>query len=71
MTVFLYKSFNTSDTETANALGRLLTDVNGWLDPLQGRLPNGYQFHADRDYLMPISPDELALNKLLKQNPNW
>ncbi len=67
----LYKSFNTSDTETANALGRLLTDVNGWLDPLQGRLPNGYQFHADRDYLMPISPDELALNKLLKQNPNW
>lgn len=67
----LYKSFNTSVTETAEALQRVLTDANGWMDPLQGLLPNGYQFHANRDYLLPISPDELALNKQLKQNPNW
>lgn len=67
----LYKSFNTSVAETAEALQRVLIDANGWMDPLQGLLPNGYQFHANRDYLLPISPDELALNKQLKQNPNW
>lgn len=67
----LYKSFNTSQQETAEALKRVLVDNNKWMDPLQGLLPNGYQFNPKRDYLLPISPDELALNKKLKQNPGW
>ena len=67
----LYKSFNTSVQETADALKRVLVDNNKWMDPLQALLPNGYQFNPGRDYLLPISPDELALNKKLKQNPGW
>ena len=67
----LYKSFNTSVQETADALKRVLIDNNKWMDPLQALLPNGYQFNPGRDYLLPISPDELALNKKLKQNPGW
>jgi hypothetical protein len=39
--------------------------------PMAGTLPSGYQFHADRDYLLPIPPSELELNKKLKQNPKW
>lgn len=67
----LYKSFNTSVQETADAINRVLVDNDKWMDPLQGLLPNGYQFDPERDYLLPISPDELALNKKLKQNPGW
>lgn len=67
----LYKSFNTSKQETADALKRVLVDNDKWMDPLQALLPNGYQFNPKRDYLLPISPDELALNKKLKQNPGW
>ncbi len=36
---------------------------------MAGTLPSGYQFHADRDYLLPIPPSELELNKKLKQKP--
>lgn len=67
----LYKSFNTSNQETADALKRVLVDTDKMMDPLQGLLPNGYQFNPGRDYLLPISPDELALNKRLNQNPGW
>ena len=67
----LYKSFNTSNQETADALKRVLVDTDKMMDPLQGLLPNGYQFNPERDYLLPISPDELALNKKLNQNPGW
>lgn len=67
----LYKSFNTTVKETKDALSRVLTDSEKRMDPLQGLLPNGYQFNPGRDYLLPISPDELALNKRLNQNPGW
>lgn len=50
---------------------RLTLDDNGWADPLSGTLPGGYQFHADRDYLLPVPPSELELNKTLVQNPKW
>ena len=50
---------------------RLTLDDNKWADPMAGTLPSGYQFHADRDYLLPIPPSELELNKKLKQNPKW
>ena len=31
----------------------------------------GYQFNPKRDYLLPIPPSELELNKQMKQNPGW
>nr|WP_302830497.1 RagB/SusD family nutrient uptake outer membrane protein [uncultured Bacteroides sp.] len=62
----LYKSFAESDQETIN---KVLVDGNGWMDPLQQYLPSGYLFNPERDYLLPIPPDELQLNKQLVQNP--
>ena len=38
---------------------------------LQELLPNGYQFVAGRDYLLPIPPSELKLNRQMKQKPGW
>lgn len=62
----LYKSFGPKD---ADALALISVDQNGWMDPLRQYLPNGYQFRPEKDYLLPIAPDELQLNKTLKQNP--
>lgn len=64
----LYKSFSEADAQT---LERVLVDSDGWMNPLQQYLPGGYQFKENRDYLLPIPPEELALNKQLNQNPNW
>ncbi|NKI27527.1 RagB/SusD family nutrient uptake outer membrane protein [Arenibacter sp. 6A1] len=49
----------------------VLLDSDGYVDPLQGELPNGYQFDLTRDYLLPIPTDELTLNPNLTQNPGW
>lgn len=65
----LFKSF--SPDNQVRIRERLTLDDNGWADPLAGTLPSGYQFHADRDYLLPIPPSELELNKTLNQNPKW
>lgn len=46
-------------------------DENGYVDIYQQILPNGYQFNPDRDYLLPISTNELTLNSSLNQNPGW
>ena len=67
----LYKSFNLENEETVASLDLVLVDADGWMDPLQQLLPGGYQFQTNRDYLLPIPPDELELNKLMSQNPNW
>lgn len=65
----LYQSFAPDDREI---IDKVLVDQNGWMDPLKQYLPNGYQFDAERDYLLPVPPDELQLNKKLEQNPgNW
>ena len=64
----LYKSFSPKAQES---LGLVSTNDSGWMDPLKDYLPQGYQFQPDRDYLLPIPPDELELNKQLKQNPGW
>lgn len=65
----LYKSYNPKD---AASIALVLVDQDGWMDPLREYLPNGYQFRPEKDYLLPIAPDELQLNKKLKQNPgNW
>lgn len=47
------------------------TDENGFVDPNQLNMPNGYGFKLDRDYLDPIPSNELTLNPSLGQNPGW
>lgn len=46
-------------------------DENGFLDPFQRALPDGYGFKLDRDYLNSIPISELVLNPALSQNPGW
>jgi len=46
-------------------------DENGFLDPYQNKIPNGYGFNINRDYLSAIPKDQLLLNENLKQNPGW
>ena len=65
----LFKSYSPDNQKRIRE--RLTLDDNKWADPMAGTLPSGYQFHADRYYLLPIPPSELELNKKLKQNPKW
>lgn len=65
----LFKSYSPDNQKRIRE--RLTLDDNKWADPMAGTLPSGYQFHADRDYLLLIPPSELELNKKLKQNPKW
>ena len=46
-------------------------DINGFLEPYQSSLPEGYGFNPNRDYLLPIPSQELNLNENLKPNPGW
>ena len=59
----LFKSYSPDNQKRIRE--RLTLDDNKWADPMAGTLPSGYQFHADRDYLLPIPPSELELNKKL------
>jgi hypothetical protein len=61
--------FNSIDYPDLSAADYRLTD--GYFDPLKEQLPTGYGFVLDRDYLSPISTQELTLNPNLKQNPGW
>ena len=63
----LYKSIDLKNEE----LAQILVDNNDYLDPLKNVLPRGFQFDAGRDYLLPIPPSEISLNKELTQNPGW
>lgn len=65
----LFKSYSPDNQKRIRE--RLTLDDNKWADPMAGTLPSGYQFHADRDYLLPIPPSELELEQKLKQNPKW
>ncbi len=47
------------------------TDADGYIDPFQITMPNGYGFKVDRDYLSPIPLSEMVINPNLKQNPGW
>src|SRR5690606_26705106 len=46
-------------------------DGDGFLDPFQIALPDGYQFDPERDYLNSIPETEIVLNPALTQNPGW
>ena len=45
--------------------------ADGFLDPYQVKIPAGYGFKIDRDYLNAIPKDQLLLNPSLVQNPGW
>lgn len=65
----LFKSFD--ETNRKEIKSKVILDDQNYLDPNGIRLPNGYQFNPNRDYLLPIPSTELNLEKLLKQNPGW
>jgi len=67
---FLGAKFNSTDYPELNADDYILTD-DGYIDFLRDQLPDGYGFRIDRDYLSPISTEELTLNPNLVQNPGW
>lgn len=46
-------------------------NAEGYIDPYQKALPQGYGFKTDRDYLSPIPSNDLTLNKNYVQNPRW
>lgn len=46
-------------------------DGDGFLDPYQTKIPDGYGFNVGRDYLNAIPKDQLLLNPNLTQNPGW
>ncbi len=46
-------------------------DQEGYLDPFQNALSDGYQFVLGRDYLNSIPETEIVLNPNLTQNPGW
>ncbi|MGX5819856.1 RagB/SusD family nutrient uptake outer membrane protein [Chitinophaga lutea] len=46
-------------------------DANGYIDPYQAALTNGYQFDPNKNYLNPLPTYELSLNEKLAQNPGW
>lgn len=62
-------NFNSNDYPDLSAADYRLTD--GYFDPLQNQIPAGYGFVLGRDYLSPISTEELTLNPNLEQNPGW
>jgi hypothetical protein len=51
----------------------IFLDAQGYIDPFQQDqlLANGFQFKANRDYLLPLPIDQLTLNPALGQNPGW
>lgn len=61
--------FNAIDYPDLSASDFRLTD--GYFDEYKEELPNGFGFVLERDYLSPISTEELTLNPSLKQNPGW
>jgi len=63
--------FNSTDYPDLNPADYVM-DENGYLDPMKELLPNQvYEFDINRDYLDPISINEMTLNPNLEQNPGW
>jgi len=61
--------FNATDYPDLNPADFRLT--NGYFDEYRDILPGGFGFDPFRDYLNPISTEELVLNPALSQNPGW
>ncbi|MGM9811375.1 MAG: RagB/SusD family nutrient uptake outer membrane protein [Muribaculaceae bacterium] len=68
-----WKDYPGAASSFVEAWQRLKVDEEGYIDPF-GNYPameKGYMFNVNRDYLLPISTEELVLNPELKQNPGW
>ena len=63
--------YNASDFSEIVVGEGVYLDENGYVDPYQVSLPNGFQFNPERDYLLPLPTTELVLNGKLEQNPGW
>ncbi|PPL02737.1 RagB/SusD family nutrient uptake outer membrane protein [Parapedobacter indicus] len=61
--------FNATDYPDLSVTDFRLT--NGYFDEYRDILPSGFGFDPARDYLNPISTEELVLNPSLTQNPGW
>jgi hypothetical protein len=49
----------------------LPVNAEGYIEPYQPYMSNGYQFNLNRDYLSPIPTIGIVLNPNLKQTPSW
>lgn len=67
------KGYKFRQTDFPNIVigNNIFVDGNGYLDPYQRSLPDGYKFRLDRDYLLPVPQQETTLNPNLTQNPEW
>jgi len=63
--------FNTIDYPSPEFDSNNFKLTNGYFDYLKTQIPNGNGFDENRDYLSPISTEELTLNPQLSQNPGW
>jgi hypothetical protein len=45
--------------------------ADGYVEPYATVLPNGWGFKPERDYLSPLTLNELNVNPNLEQNPGW
>jgi hypothetical protein len=57
----------------SNVLDAFPVDSEGYIELFKNvsSMANGYQFKPERNYLFPLSTDQLLLNPALKQNPGW
>ncbi|MDB5088178.1 MAG: RagB/SusD family nutrient uptake outer membrane protein [Mucilaginibacter sp.] len=51
----------------------IYVNAQGYIQPYTKTtsMANGYQFNIGRDYLLPISLQEITINPKIKQNPGW
>jgi len=63
--------FRQTDFPSLTIGSSIFVDANGYLDPYQRSLPNGFKFRLDRDYLLAVPQQEITLNSNLDQNPQW
>lgn len=68
-----WENYPGASSSFISAVNGLPVNNDGYIDPYQkySVLNNGYQFNLERDYLYPISTDQIVLNPQLGQNPGW
>jgi hypothetical protein len=63
--------FNRADYPELEEGQNIHLSVDGYVDPYATVLPNGWGFDPEKDYLSPLTIEELSLNTNLTQNPGW
>ncbi len=49
----------------------VMVDEDGYIDPHQTQMPDGFGFDPVRDYLLAVPQQQITLNSNLTQNPGW